>query len=41
MYKILIVEDDMVIAESMKKSLCQWNYETEYIKDLKNTEITW
>ena len=36
MYKILIVEDDMVIAESMKKSLCQWNYEAEYIKDFKD-----
>ena len=36
MYKILIVEDDMVIAESVKNSLCQWNYETEYITDFKD-----
>ena len=36
MYKILIVEDDMVIAKSMKNSLCQWNYETEYIIDFKD-----
>ena len=36
MYKVLIVEDDMIIAESMKNSLCQWNYETEYITDFKD-----
>lgn len=36
MYKILIVEDDMVIAKSIKNSLCQWNYETEYITDFKD-----
>lgn len=36
MYKILIVEDDMIIAESMKNSLCQWNYETEFITDFKD-----
>lgn len=36
MYKILIVEDDMVIAKSMKNSLCQWNYETEFIVDFKD-----
>ncbi len=33
MYKILIVEDDMVIAKSLKNHLDQWNYETEYITD--------
>jgi hypothetical protein len=31
MYKILIVEDGVVIAKSIKNCLCQWNYETEYI----------
>ena len=36
MYKILIVEDDMVIAKSMKNCLCQWDYETEYIVDFKD-----
>lgn len=36
MYKILIVEDDMVIAKSMKNILCDWNYETESIVDFKD-----
>jgi two-component system, OmpR family, response regulator protein BraR/BceR len=36
MYRILIVEDDMIIAKSMKNCLCQWNYETEYIVDFKD-----
>lgn len=36
MYKIMIVEDDMVIAKSIKNSLCQWNYETEFIVDFKD-----
>ncbi|MEN2466272.1 response regulator transcription factor [Ornithinibacillus sp. FSL M8-0202] len=33
MYKILIVEDDMTIARSMKKHLTSWGYEVEYITD--------
>lgn len=36
MYRVLIIEDDMTIAKSMKNSLCQWNYETEYIVDFKD-----
>lgn len=36
MYKILIVEDDMVIAKSMKNSLSKWGYETEVIVDFKD-----
>lgn len=36
MYKILIVEDDMVIAKSMKNILYEWNYETEFIVDFKD-----
>lgn len=35
MYKILIIEDDMVIAKSIKNSLNQWSYEAEYITDFK------
>ncbi len=35
MYKILIVEDDMVIAKSIKNSLCQWNYEAEFVTNFK------
>lgn len=36
MYKILIVEDDITIAKSLKKCLCRWNYEVEYITDFKD-----
>ncbi|ADK14485.1 MULTISPECIES: response regulator transcription factor [Clostridium] len=36
MYKILIVEDDMAIAKSMKNYLSGWNYETEFITDFKD-----
>jgi len=36
MYKILIVEDDMAIAKSMKNCLNGWNYETELITDFKD-----
>lgn len=36
MYKILIVEDDMVIAKSMKNILYEWNYETKFIVDFKD-----
>ena len=33
MYKILIVEDDKTIADSMKKFLESWSYEVRLIKD--------
>lgn len=36
MYKILIVEDDMAIAKSMKNCLSGWSYETEFITDFKD-----
>ncbi|AZV56406.1 response regulator transcription factor [Clostridium sp. AWRP] len=36
MYKILIVEDDMAIAKSMKNCLSGWNYETVFITDFKD-----
>ena len=35
MYKILIVEDDHVIARTLKKTLCKWNYEVEFALDFK------
>lgn len=35
MFRILIVEDDMVIANAMKNSLNQWNYQTETVVDFK------
>ncbi len=33
MYKILIVEDDMVIAKVINNHLSKWNYEVKYITD--------
>lgn len=36
MYKILIVEDDSVIAGSMKKQLAAWGWEAECVEDFHN-----
>lgn len=35
MYKILIIEDDMVISKSIKNCLCQWTYEAESVTNFK------
>lgn len=36
MYKILIVEDDLIIAKSMKSHLLSWGYEVECVEDFKH-----
>ena len=36
MYRILIVEDDRVIAQTLASHLCRWDYETKCVEDLKN-----
>lgn len=36
MYKILIVEDDIIIAGILKDQLCKWGYEAENISDFNN-----
>ncbi len=36
MYKLLIIEDDLVIAQTLKAHLCKWDYEAEYVTDFKN-----
>ena len=36
MHKILIVEDDRIIAKSISSHLESWNYEIESVKDFKN-----
>jgi two-component system, OmpR family, response regulator protein BraR/BceR len=36
MYKILIVEDDFVIAKTMMKQLTSWGYDVECAEDFKN-----
>jgi len=33
MYKIMIVEDDSVIAEALKVHLCRWGFEAECVED--------
>ena len=35
MYKILIVEDDRVIADKMKEHLEKWDYEVACVQDFK------
>jgi len=36
MYKIFIVEDDLVMAKSLKNHMQTWGYEVEYVSDFKN-----
>ncbi|WP_284140381.1 MULTISPECIES: response regulator transcription factor [unclassified Virgibacillus] len=36
MYKIFIVEDDMVIARTVKNHLQSWGFEVEYVTDFQN-----
>ena len=36
MYRILIVEDDVTIAENVAAHLNRWDYETKQIEDFKN-----
>ena len=36
MYKILIIEDDIVISELLKNNLCKWGYEAKGILNFKN-----
>ncbi|MFO1442608.1 response regulator transcription factor [Bacillus sp. Bva_UNVM-123] len=36
MYKIYIVEDDMVIARTVKNHLQPWGFEVEYVSDFQN-----
>lgn len=36
MYKILIIEDDLVISSLLKENLCKWGYEASCICDFSN-----
>ncbi len=36
MYRILIVEDDMTIAKTIKEALGKWDYEVMYVTDFRN-----
>jgi len=36
MYNILIIEDDLTIANTLKAHLLKWGYNVEYVRDFKN-----
>lgn len=36
MYKIMIIEDDITIAKTMRDNLIRWNYDVAYISDFKD-----
>jgi len=36
MYKIMIVEDDLTIARTLKAHLIKWDYDVEYLTDFKD-----
>lgn len=36
MYNILIIEDDLTIAKTLKTHLIKWGYNVEYVTDFKN-----
>lgn len=36
MYRIMIIEDDITIAKSMKEYLSRWNYDVIYLNDFKD-----
>ncbi len=41
MYKILIVEDDAVIANEIKQSLMRWGYDVQTVRDFTDVLGTW
>ena len=36
MYKILIVEDDLAMAQAIQKEMRMWGNEAEYVQDFQN-----
>ena len=36
MYKILIVEDDLPMAQAIRQEMKMWGHEAEYVKDFRN-----
>lgn len=36
MYKIIIVEDDITIARTLKEHLSKWNYNVIYVTDFND-----
>lgn len=36
LYRVLIIEDDMVIGKSIANYLNKWNYESKFVTDFRN-----
>ena len=36
MYRILVVEDDMIIANAIKKAITKWGYQVECVTDFQD-----
>lgn len=36
MQKILIIEDDKVIARTLKEHLCKWDYDADFVVDFNH-----
>ncbi|MFW0967943.1 MAG: response regulator, partial [Thermacetogeniaceae bacterium] len=36
MYRIMIIEDDITIAKTIKEHLAKWDYDVIYVTDFKN-----
>ena len=40
MYKILIIEDDLTMAQAIQKEMTAWGNEAEYVQDFRNVMKT-
>ena len=36
MYKILIIEDDLTMAQAIQKEMKMWGNDAQYVQDFKN-----
>ena len=36
MYKILIIEDDLTMAQAIQKEMKMWGIDAQYVQDFKN-----
>lgn len=36
MYKILIIEDDLAMAQAIQREMTAWGNEAEYLEDFQN-----
>ena len=38
MYKILIIEDDLTMAQAIQKEMKMWGNDAQYVQDFKNVQ---